>query len=106
MTRALGTIFLAAFLVAAAGAGAASANETIDIEIWNFSDMNRWVQITDLNCDNVLYQDKMEAQAKLPMSLCTDETGMGKVKFYMRVGCTKNKTVIKEEIADGATVHF
>ncbi len=48
----------------------------------------------------------MEAQAKLPMSLCTDETGMGKVKFYMRVGCTKNKTVIEEEIADGATVHF
>lgn len=95
---------LAAFLCAATAGGAAA--ETIDVEIWNFSDMDRWIQITDLNCNTVLYQDKMEAQARFPYSLCTDGTGKAKLKFYLRVGCSKNKTIIVEDIEDGATIDF
>ena len=48
----------------------------------------------------------MAAQAKIPYSLCTDESGKAKLKFYLRVGCSKNKTIIIEDIEDGATIDF
>ena len=102
--RTIPRAILASFLCAAAAGGAAAGN--IDVEIWNFSDMDRWVQITDMNCDNVLFKDKMEAQARIPYSLCTDDSGKAKLKFYLRVGCTRIKTVIVEDIENGATIDF
>ena len=102
--RTIPSAIIAAFIWAAAAGGAAAEN--IDVEIWNFSDMDRWIQITDLNCDTVLYQDKMEAQARFPYSLCADESGKAKLKFYLRVGCSKNKTIIVEDIEVGATIVF
>jgi len=97
---------LLAVCVAAAGAGAGAAEPTISAEVTNFSEMDRWVQVTDLVCGTVLFKDKMQAQAKLPVKLCADDSGKGKVQFYIRIGCTKNQTVVKEGIEQGALVNF
>jgi len=93
-------------LATALGIGTASAGDMINAEVWNYSDMNRWVQVTDLTCGTVLYKDKMDAQAKLPVELCTDDAGVAKVQLYIRIGCTKNKTIVKEGVADGARIAF
>jgi len=85
---------------------AVAVEATLQAEILNFSEMNRWVQVTDLVCGTVLYKDTMDAQAKVPVQLCPGEDGLGKVQLYVRIGCTKNKTHIKEGIAEGATVNF
>lgn len=100
----LGGVTLA--LATAFGIGAAAAADMINAEVWNYSDMNRWVQVTDLNCGTVLYKDKMDAQAKLPVALCADEAGVAKVQLYIRIGCTKNKTIVKEGVAEGARIAF
>ena len=92
--------------LAMAGAGTLAAEEKINAEILNFSEMNRWVQVTDLVCDAELYKDTMEAQAKVPVALCAGDDGLARVKLYVRVGCSKNKTYIKEGIVDGSTVSF
>ena len=86
--------------------GAASAGDMINAEVWNYSDMTRWFQVTDLNCGTVLYKDKMDAQAKLPVELCTDDAELAKVQLYIRIGYTKNKTIVKEGVADGARIAF
>lgn len=90
----------------AIGIGPVSAGDMINAEVWNYSDMNRWVQVTDLNCGTVLFKDKMDAQAKMPVELCTDDAGVAKVQLYIRIGCTKNKTIVKEGVADGARIAF
>jgi hypothetical protein len=93
-------------LATAFGIGSASAGDMINAEVWNYSDMNRWVQVTDLNCGTILFKDKMDAQAKLPVELCTDDAGVAKVQLYIRIGCTKNKTIVKEGVTDGAKIAF
>lgn len=85
---------------------AIAAEPTISAEVVNFSEMDRWVQVTDLVCGTVLYKDKMQAQAKLPVKLCADDAGKAKVQFYIRIGCTKNQTVVKNDIVEGALVNF
>lgn len=82
------------------------AETMIKADILNFSEMVRWVQVTDLVCDKELYKDRLGAQEKLPVELCAGEDGKAKVKLYVRIGCTKNQTFIKDEIEDGATVNF
>ena len=42
-------------LTTALGMGTAPAGDMINAEVWNYSDMNRWVQVTDLTCGTVLY---------------------------------------------------
>jgi len=88
------------------GASSAAAEGMINAEVWNYSDMDRWVQVTDMNCGTILYKDKMEAQAKMPVSLCTDEAGKAKVQLYIRIGCTKNKTIVRENLEEGARIAF
>ncbi len=86
--------------------GPSAAAEMIEAEILNFSEMNRWVQVTDLICKTELYKDTMDAQARLPVELCTGDDGLAKVMLYVRIGCTKNQTFIKEGVENGATVSF
>ncbi len=93
-------------LTAALSVNTASAGDMINAEVWNYSDMNRWVQVTDLTSGTVLYKDKMDAQAKLPVELCTDDAGVANVQLYIRIGCTRNKTIVKEGVADGARIAF
>lgn len=95
-----------AMLVGLLASAGARAESTINAEVLNFSEMIRWVQVTDMVCDKELYKDRLGAQEKLPVSLCTDENGMAKVKLYVRIGCSKNKTYIKKDIAEGATIAF
>jgi len=99
-------LVVGALAVAVLAPSLASAETMINAEVLNFSEQNRWVKVTDMICGNVLYKDRLDAQAKLPVKLCADGSGHAKVKLYIRIGCTKNKTLIKEDIADGATVSF
>lgn len=82
------------------------AADKINAEVLNFSEMNRWVRVTDLVCGTELYKDTMEAQQRLPVALCTGEDGTAKVELYVRIGCSKNKTHVKDQIAEGATISF
>ena len=101
----LRSILTAAACAMVAG-GTANAADTIDAEVLNFSEQDRWVQVTDMVCNTILHQDRLEAQEALPVTLCTDDAGLGKVELYIRIGCSKNQTVIKEDVVDGATLSF
>lgn len=89
-----------------AAPSSAFAADRINAEVLNFSDQDRWVQVTDMVCNEVLYKDKLGAQTKLPVNLCTDESGHAQVQFYIRIGCTKNQTILKKDIVEGQTVSF
>ena len=84
----------------------ATAGENITVEVLNFSDMDRWVRVTDKVCGTVLWEDNLDAQRRLPVELCTNEGGKGTVELYIRIGCSKNKTILKAGVEDGATVQF
>ncbi|MBL27621.1 MAG: hypothetical protein CMM50_08750 [Rhodospirillaceae bacterium] len=106
MSIRLGGACLAVIVGLMAAVSSASAGDKINAEVLNFSDQDRWVQVTDMICNEVLYKDKLGAQTKLPVSLCTDDTGHAKLQFYIRIGCTKNQTIIKKDIVEGQTVSF
>ena len=73
---------LAAVLLVAAGLSPpAAADDTFTITVTNAVAVNRSVEIRDVVCGS-------------------------EVRFRVRIGCTKNKTHIKEGIADGAKVSF
>ena len=97
----LGAILLLLFLNLPA-----TAVEKISVEVLNFSDMDRWVRVTDMICGTVLWEDNLDAQRRLPVELCTNDGGKGTVELYIRIGCSKNKTILKAGVEDGATVQF
>jgi hypothetical protein len=87
-------------------AGMAMAETMINAEVVNQSEQVRWVRITDMNCGTVLHEDRMDANGVMPVSICADESGHGKLQFYIRIGCTKNQTVIRKDIEEGTLVGF
>ena len=106
MSVRLGSACLALIVGLLTAASSAFAGDKIDAEVLNFSDQDRWVQVTDMICNEVLYKDKLGAQTKLPVTLCTDDSGHAQVQFYIRIGCTKNQTIVKKDIVEGQTVSF
>lgn len=68
-------------LVAAGLSSPAPADDTFTITVANAGAVNRSVEIRDMVCGS-------------------------EVRFRVRIGCTKNKTHVKEDIADGAKVSF
>ena len=99
--RLLGTILLLLLLNLPA-----TATEKISVEVLNFSDMDRWVRVTDMICGTVLWEDNLDAQRRLPVELCANDGGKGKIELYIRIGCSKNTTILKDGVKAGATVQF
>ena len=84
----------------------ASAADKIMAEVLNFSDMDRSVRITDMICGTVLWEDNLDAQRRLPVELCAGDDGKAKVQLYIRIGCTRNKTILKNDVGNGTTIQF
>ena len=82
------------------------SKDKIAAKVINFSDMNKWVRITDMVCKEELYKDVIEAKSNLPIELCKDDEGFGKIELYIRIGCSKNKTIIKEKVQADAKIAF
>ena len=70
----------------------ATGSEKVAVEVLNFSEMDRWVRVTDMICGTVLWEENLEAQRRLPVELCSGDDGKAKIQLYIRIGCTKNKT--------------
>ena len=83
-----------------------SAADKIMAEVLNFSDMDRWVRITDMICGTVLWEDNLDAQRRLPVELCAGDDGKAKVQLYIRIGCTRNQTILKNDVENGMTIQF
>ena len=84
----------------------AAASDKIAAEVLNFSEMDRWVKITDMICGTVLWEENLEAQRRLPVELCSGDDGKAKIQLYIRIGCTRNKTIVKDGVESGATIQF
>jgi hypothetical protein len=82
------------------------ASETIEAFVVNLSEMNSQVKVTDLICDKVLHDDLIDAKSSLSINLCKDEDGLGQVELFIKIGCTKNKTIIKKNVTDGKKIPF
>ncbi|MBT3938998.1 MAG: hypothetical protein HN930_00910 [Pelagibacterales bacterium] len=80
--------------------------DTIEAFVVNLSEMNSQVKVTDLICDKVLYDDLIDAKSNLAINLCKGEDGLGQVELFIKIGCTKNKTIIKKNITDGKKIPF
>ena len=83
-----------------------TASDMVTAEVLNFSDMDRWVRVTDMICGTVLWEDNLDAQRRLPVELCSDDDGKAKIQLYIRIGCSKNKTILKDGVESGATIQF
>ena len=83
-----------------------AAADMVTAEVLNFSDMDRWVRVTDMICGTVLWEDNLDAQRRLPVELCSDDDGKAKIQLYIRIGCSKNKTILKDGVESGATIQF
>ena len=83
-----------------------AASDKVAAEVLNFSEMDRWVRVTDMICDTVLWEDNLEAQRRLPVELCSGDDGKAKIQLYIRIGCTRNKTIVKDGVENGATIQF
>ena len=68
--------------------------------------MNAQIKVTDLVCNVILHDDLMDAKSSLPISLCKDEEGFGQVELFIKIGCTKNKTITKKKVTDGKKIPF
>jgi len=84
----------------------AIASDKVTAEVLNFSEMDRWVRVTDMICGTVLWEDNLEAQRRLPVELCSGDNGKAKIQLYIRIGCSKNKTILKDAVESGATIQF
>ena len=80
--------------------------ETLEVFIVNLSEMNSQVKVTDLICNKVLHDDLIDAKSNLPINLCKGEDGLGQVELFIKIGCTKNKTIVKKNITDGKKIPF
>tara|TARA_B100001059_G_scaffold178094_1_gene178718 strand:+ start:179 stop:502 length:324 start_codon:yes stop_codon:yes gene_type:complete len=84
----------------------AYSSETLEVFIVNLSEMNSQVKVTDLICNKVLHDDLIDAKSNLPINLCKGEDGLGQVELFIKIGCTKNKTIVKKNITDGKKIPF
>ena len=84
----------------------AYSSETLEVFIINLSEMNSQVKVTDLICNKVLHDDLIDAKSNLPINLCKGEDGLGQVELFIKIGCTKNKTIVKKNITDGKKIPF
>ena len=84
----------------------AYSSDTLEVFIVNLSEMNSQVKVTDLICNKVLHDDLIGAKSNLPVSLCKGEDGLGQVELFIKIGCTKNKTIVKKNITDGKKIPF
>ena len=84
----------------------ASSEDNINASVVNLSEMNAQIRVTDLVCNSILHDDLMDAKSSLPISLCKDEDGFGQVELFIKIGCTKNKTIIKKKVTDGKKIPF
>lgn len=57
-------------------------------------------------CGTVLWEENLEAQRRLPVELCSGDDGKAKIQLYVRIGCTRNKTIVKDGVENGATIQF
>jgi len=80
--------------------------DTVEAFVVNLSEMNSQVRITDLVCDKILHDDLIDAKSNFPISLCKGEDGLGQVELFIKIGCTKNKTILKENVTDGKKIPF
>ena len=83
-----------------------AASDKVAAEVLNFSEMDRWVRVTDMICGTVLWEENLEAQRRLPVELCSGDDGKAKIQLYIRIGCTRNKTIVKHGVENGATIQF
>jgi|TARA_B100000767_G_C19477810_1_gene414899 hypothetical protein len=84
----------------------AYSSETLEVFIVNLSEMNSQVKVTDLICNKVLHDDLIDAKSNLPINLCKGKDGLGQVELFIKIGCTKNKTIVKKNITDGKKIPF
>jgi len=84
----------------------AYSEDTIEAFVVNLSEMNSQIKVTDLICNKVIYDDLMDAKSNVPINLCKGEDGLGQVELFIKIGCTKNKTIIKKNITDGKKIPF
>ena len=82
------------------------AADTIEAFVVNLSEMNSQVKVTDLVCNKILYDDLIDAKSNLPINLCKGEDGLGQVELFIKIGCTKNKTITKKNVTDGKKIPF
>ena len=80
--------------------------DTVEAFVVNLSEMNSQVRITDLVCDKILHDDLIDAKSNFPISLCKGEDGLGQVELFIKIGCTKNKTIVKKNVTDGKKIPF
>ena len=73
----------------------ANTEDSISASVVNLSEMNAQIKVTDLVCN-----------VSLPISLCKDEEGFGQVELFIKIGCTKNKTITKKKVTDGKKIPF
>ena len=84
----------------------ANTEDSISASVVNLSEMNAQIKVTDLVCSVILHDDLMDAKSSLPISLCKDEEGFGQVELFIKIGCTKNKTITKKKVTDGKKIPF
>jgi hypothetical protein len=82
------------------------ASDTIEAFVVNLSEMNSQVKVTDLICNKILYDDLVDAKSSLSINLCKGEDGLGQVELFIKIGCTKNKTITKKNVTDGKKIPF
>jgi len=80
--------------------------DTVEAFVVNLSEMNSQVRVTDLVCDKILHDDLIDAKSNFPISLCKGEDGLGQVELFIKIGCTKNKTIVKKNVTDGKKIPF
>ena len=83
-----------------------AAGDKVTVDVLNFSDMDRWVRVTDMICGTVLWEDNLDSQRRLPVELCSGDDGKAKIQLYIRIGCSKNKPILKDGVESGATIQF
>ena len=84
----------------------AYSEDTIEAFVVNLSEMNSQIKVTDLIWNKVIYDDLMDAKSNVPINLCKGEDGLGQVELFIKIGCTKNKTIIKKNVTDGKKIPF
>jgi len=84
----------------------AYSEDTIEAFVVNLSEMNSQIKVTDLICNKVIYDDLMDAKSNVAINLCKGEDGLGQVELFIKIGCTKNKTIIKKNVTDGKKIPF
>jgi len=98
-------ILLPGLLVMAASPPALAA-DMITIELHNFSEWKRSVEVIDVVCETSVLTERMEPEAVATASICTNGDGKGEVLVVLRAGCSKSTQKSYENIVDGDRISF